>query len=1379
MSCLSSSSKAHTPAWPRAQLIDNPSPEQPTITAASSSSIFEIGPPTPAVSSCSPYQAKEVSALRNLTDYIPLGCLRYEQPFRLHTSLFNQNSRWIELLLPSLTGDLAKLLGDHVIKLLRAGWIRIFLHWPEPSRTLSCAIVRIYLLPHDVGRGSTTRQSKELDKRCKRSLQKLLSEIDISPEAWSGHYVSGKARNFDPWATAENYSLFYLFNRLPSPAPSPEKIPSRYTRLAVEELLDSVSPTANDSEIPYSICSLKSKLYPYQARSAAFMIQRESAPQRQLDPRLEVRLSPDGREFYYGARDCEFIREPRYYESNRGGILAETMGLGKTIICLAVILATKYHLPQIPPEYQEMRPVWKQLRQTDEQGTCLPNFEMDNPTLDTGHSRMVTPTLNRLDPDGFSSNNANPQVYNFRQLGTLAKMTAAVINRNGIPWKAHFKRIESETGDTHYGCMRHLEAAMQHYEIPVEKARTNRSPTPPQPRTLMMCSGTIIVVPRNLLHQWQSEIKKHVVEGSLSVLVMDSKMPRVVKSKKAALGIMRSSDENSAAVESQSDIEINHTQSKTFVFKKILPPAQELAKYDIVLFSRSRFEQEIRDGKDSNNRQMTSGMPNICRCPYIGSSRERDCRCLKNKDLYHSPLKDLHWLRIIVDEGHGFSSKDANAVEVATQLQAERRWAVTGTPAHDLVGVEMDLSSKDTSGEPDHFLMREAIIHQRKDFDPDAKKAVMNLGNLASGFLQIRPWSHLSGKETLRWDNYIYRHEDPVSQTYSGFSTCFMRILEQMVVKTRPEDYEIDVVLPPLNHRIVYLKPSWYDKMSANLFVQVLRANAITSERTDADYLFHNNKKSQKARGDLIRNLRQSNFTWTGFSQADVLSTIKTSLEYLTKDEKRCSETDFNMLSESTRLAAQTLESPGWLALSRTHEVGLFVEDWPQDSAETFALGSHEHPLMIGVTQLTQAQGHVNSQIGTTNPTDGLKLVGELAKAQSYALETAEVEKKDNLSGSADMALAKTGVPLSCVAGEPAADRRVSAARFKSFPVKSTNRDTMKGASNTVANAETGTETMSTNTRKANSIVLSTRPQKRRLTLDDQKKDLPEESPLLRTRVIGTCSSKLSYIIEKVMKHQKEEKILIFYDGDNPAYYIAQCLEFLHIDHRIYAGSLDNMKRSEYVVAFNENPEIRVLLIDVACGALGLNLNAASVVLIVNPINRPSIEAQAIKRAHRIGQTREVLVETLILEGTIEEAIFERAKDMSKDEHDKAKVLEDDDKIKSIIQNAKVIHVDPNEMHGYAQMAMLQTPQQVFGRPGRPRVKVEEPRKRQQTAKSTADATSRLSSKLGVQMRTQIPRPQVDATGNSGETADVSMETDTAQQTSMTSLFGGPSSSNA
>jgi hypothetical protein len=100
----------------------------------------------------------------------------------------------------------------------------------------------------------------------------------------------------------------------------------------------------------------------------------------------------------------------------------------------------------------------------------------------------------------------------------------------------------------------------------------------------------------------------------------------------------------------------------------------------------------------------------------------------------------------------------------------------------------------------------------------------------------------------------------------------------------------------------------------------VLRANAVTSERSDVDYLFH--KNSVKARHSLIRNLRQSNFTWTGFSVDDVKTTLETSAKYLAKEDRNCSLEDANSLLESCQAISTLVESESWRALSQAHEVG-------------------------------------------------------------------------------------------------------------------------------------------------------------------------------------------------------------------------------------------------------------------------------------------------------------------------------------------------------------------------------------------------------------------------------------------------------------------------
>jgi hypothetical protein len=158
-------------------------------------------------------------------------------------------------------------------------------------------------------------------------------------------------------------------------------------------------------------------------------------------------------------------------------------------------------------------------------------------------------------------------------------------------------------------------------------------------------------------------------------------------------------------------------------------------------------------------------------------------------------------------------------------------------------------------------------------------------------------------------------------------------------------------------------------------------------------------------------------------------------------------------------------------------------------------------------------------------------------------------------------------------------------------------------------------------------------------------------------------------------------------------------LELLHIKHEIYAKSLAANLKSEYVVRFNEEPQDRVLIMDVRHASHGLNISSASRIYFVNPVCRPDIEAQAIKRAHRIGQTRKVFVETLLLAGTIEEKMYERAKRMTNLEHHVSH-LEDDYGMREIIQGASIIPFTNHERSGPGQMAPLDEPQRLWGRPG-------------------------------------------------------------------------------
>jgi SNF2 family DNA or RNA helicase len=80
--------------------------------------------------------------------------------------------------------------------------------------------------------------------------------------------------------------------------------------------------------------------------------------------------------------------------------------------------------------------------------------------------------------------------------------------------------------------------------------------------------------------------------------------------------------------------------------------------------------------------------------------------------------------------------------------------------------------------------------------------------------------------------------------------------------------------------------------------------------------------------------------------------------------------------------------------------------------------------------------------------------------------------------------------------------------------------------------------------------------------------------------------------------------------------------------------------REAEVARFQEDPGCRLFLVSLKAGGLGLNLTAAEYVFLLDPWWNPAVEAQAIDRAHRIGQTRRVFAYRLISRDTVEEKVL-------------------------------------------------------------------------------------------------------------------------------------------
>ena len=89
-----------------------------------------------------------------------------------------------------------------------------------------------------------------------------------------------------------------------------------------------------------------------------------------------------------------------------------------------------------------------------------------------------------------------------------------------------------------------------------------------------------------------------------------------------------------------------------------------------------------------------------------------------------------------------------------------------------------------------------------------------------------------------------------------------------------------------------------------------------------------------------------------------------------------------------------------------------------------------------------------------------------------------------------------------------------------------------------------------------------------------------------------------------------------------------------------YDGSMNPKERNNAVIEFTDNPRCQIMLVSLKAGNSGLNLTAASHVVIFDPFWNPFIEEQAIDRAHRIGQQKEVHVHRMLVPNTVEDRII-------------------------------------------------------------------------------------------------------------------------------------------
>ncbi|KAJ3028293.1 hypothetical protein HDV00_010481, partial [Rhizophlyctis rosea] len=368
--------------------------------------------------------------------------------------------------------------------------------------------------------------------------------------------------------------------------------------------------------------------------------------------------------------------------------------------------------------------------------------------------------------------------------------------------------------------------------------RRGRSLSGGQGVRVFVSSATLVVVPDTLVNQWRSELNKHT-DGSVKLLVI--------------------TDTNAS-----------------------IPPALELISYDIVLISYPRFGLEQRRG----------GLDIFS--PSQGCECVGECVC--GGGTYRSPLLEVRWLRLIVDEGHAMARKveSSSVVMLASLLECDRRWVCTGTPMPNI-------------------LQREVVEEEAKD--------VERFGMLLTEFLKVEPFASLPSRlnfgrgfifARLPSDEYRMVIAKPfLEHGFRGYEKL-KTLMERVMVRNRMEDIERDIQLPPLHTTITPLPFTTPQRHLHNALLSQIATNAVLSQRTDQDYFFH--PSNRKFLRHVVDNLHQSCFWYTAGEEflEQVRSTMENvleGLEWVKRGDVEYGEEDVRCLKRVRRVLRGVVRS--------------------------------------------------------------------------------------------------------------------------------------------------------------------------------------------------------------------------------------------------------------------------------------------------------------------------------------------------------------------------------------------------------------------------------------------------------------------------------------
>ncbi|KAL8764980.1 MAG: hypothetical protein Q9209_007781 [Squamulea sp. 1 TL-2023] len=139
----------------------------------------------------------------------------------------------------------------------------------------------------------------------------------------------------------------------------------------------------------------------------------------------------------------------------------------------------------------------------------------------------------------------------------------------------------------------------------------------------------------------------------------------------------------------------------------------------------------------------------------------------------------------------------------------------------------------------------------------------------------------------------------------------------------------------------------------------------------------------------------------------------------------------------------------------------------------------------------------------------------------------------------------------------------------------------------------------------------------------------------------AASSAKIKELLKILHRESGQHKFIVFSQFTSMLDLIEPFLKTENLAFTRYDGSMRNDLREASLDRLRSDKRTRILLCSLKCGSLGLNLTAASRVVILEPFWNPFVEEQAIDRVHRLNQTVDVTIYKLTVANTVEARILE------------------------------------------------------------------------------------------------------------------------------------------